>query len=221
MDAFTAIKECHCRMEAFASKDKILLGDITNDFFGDPVDLSDKILWTLDGDSADEISKVLKDVLAAIMSVVQRQYKNYYAMEVTDDLRSKLASARTHNMDSEEVMGMFSAGQARAPRATLLFISSKIRARKNDTLKFILSHPESERIVKTSVAAAAKLKRRALVTASELNKELSRRIADKMQKKKDTDRRKMEEAHARAVGLLQDIFLSVSHFAFFNLQFVF
>ena len=66
-------------MEAFASKDKILLGDITNDFFGDPVDLSDKILWTLDGDSADEFSKVLKDVLAAIMSVVQRQYKNYYA----------------------------------------------------------------------------------------------------------------------------------------------
>ena len=64
-------------------------------------------------------------------------------MEVTDDLRSKLASARTHNMDSEEVMGMFSAGQARAPRATLLFISSKIRARKNNTLKFILSHPES------------------------------------------------------------------------------
>ena len=72
-------------------------------------------------------------------------------MEVTDDLRSKLASARTHNMDSEEVMGMFSAGQARAPRAMLLFISSKIRARKNHTLEFIQSHPEYERIVKTSV----------------------------------------------------------------------
>ena len=139
MDAFTSIKECHCRMEAFASKDKILLEDITTDFFGEAVDVSDKILWTLDGDSDDDFSKVFKDVLAAIMSVVQRQYKNYYAMEVTDDLRSKLASARTHNMDSEEVMDMFSAGQARAPRATLLFISSKIRARKNHTLEFIVT----------------------------------------------------------------------------------
>ena len=60
-------------MEAFASKDKILLDDIINDFFGDPVHLSDKNLWTLDSDTADEFSKVLKDILAAIMSVVQRQ----------------------------------------------------------------------------------------------------------------------------------------------------
>ena len=45
-------------------------------------------------------------------------------MEITDDIRSKLNSARTHNMDSEEVMDMFSASQVRAPRATLLFISS-------------------------------------------------------------------------------------------------
>ena len=74
MDAFTSIKECHCRMEAFASKDKILLVDITTDFFGEPVDVSDKILWTLDGDSDDDFSKVFKDVLAAIMIVVQRQY---------------------------------------------------------------------------------------------------------------------------------------------------
>ena len=35
---------------------------------------------------------------------------------------TKLASANTHQMDSEEVMGMFSASQARAPCATLLII---------------------------------------------------------------------------------------------------
>ena len=37
MDAFIAVKECRCRKEVFASKDKILRNDITNDFFGDPV----------------------------------------------------------------------------------------------------------------------------------------------------------------------------------------
>jgi hypothetical protein len=183
MDAFIAIKECYSCMEVLASKEKIHLEDITQDFFGDPIDVSDKVLWTLDGSSVDEFSMMLKAVLTAIMTVVQRQYKNYYSMEMTDELRSKLASARTHNMDSEEVMGMFSASQARAPRATLLFISSKIRSKKNKTVDFILSHPEPEIIVMTSIAAAAKLKRRAQVSASELKKELSRRIADKMQKK--------------------------------------
>ena len=67
----------------------------------------------------------------------------------------------------------------------------QIRSKKNKTLDYILSHPESERIVKTNVSAAAKLKRRVQIVASELKKELSRRIADKMQKRKDTERRKM------------------------------
>ena len=75
------------------------------------------------------------------MSVVQRQYKNYYLMEITDEIRSKLTSARTRNIDSEEVMGMVSASQGRAPRATLLFICSKIRSKKNKTLDYISSHP--------------------------------------------------------------------------------
>ena len=71
LDAFTAIKECYSRMEAIASKDIILLADITHDFFGDPISPIDKILWTLDGDSVDEFSKMMKAVIVSIMSVVQ------------------------------------------------------------------------------------------------------------------------------------------------------
>ena len=57
-----------------------------------------------------QFSERFKAVLTATMSVIQRQYQRYYAMEVSEDVTSKLESARTHNMDSEEVMGMFSAG---------------------------------------------------------------------------------------------------------------
>ena len=53
LDAFAAIKECYSRMEAIASKDIILLADITHDLFGDPISSIDKIIWTLDGDSVD------------------------------------------------------------------------------------------------------------------------------------------------------------------------
>ena len=135
---------------------------------------------------------MLKAVIVSIMSVVQRQYKNYYSMEITDDIRSKLTSARTHNMDSEEVMGMFSALQIRAPHATLLFISSKIRSKKNKTLDYILSHPESERIVKTSVSAAAKLKCRVRVEASELNKNYNEGSQTKCRKGKTLSEEKWD-----------------------------
>ena len=47
LDAFAAIKECYSRIEAIASKDIILLADITHDLFGDPICPIDKILWTL------------------------------------------------------------------------------------------------------------------------------------------------------------------------------
>ena len=81
--------------------------------------------------------------------------------------------------------------QARAPSATLLFISSKIRAKKNNTTAYISSHAEAEALVMKSVTVAAKLKRSSQKSVVEQQKELSERIADKMQKKQEGERRKM------------------------------
>ena len=193
MDAFDAVKSCYSRMEFQQSKKEIVLEEITTDFFGNAIDCTiDKKVW-LPAANINKFSVRFKAVLTATMSVIQRQYQRYYAMEVSEDVTSKLESARTHNMDSEEVMGMFSAGQSRAPRATLLFLSSKIRAKKNKTLPYLLSHPEAERRVMQSVPAAAKLRRQAQTSAAELQTELSRQIAGKMQKKKTIERRKLED----------------------------
>ena len=172
------------------SKKEIVLEEITTDFFGNAIDCTiDEKVWL----PAADINKILRGSKLSTMSIIQRQYQRYYAMEVSEDVTSKLESARTHNMDSEEVMGMFSAGQSRVPRATLLFLSSKIRAKKNKTLPYLLSPPEAERRVMQSVPAAAKLRRQAQTSAAELQTELSRRIAGKMQKKKTTERRKLED----------------------------
>ena len=102
---------------------------------------------------------MFKAVLVATADVVKRQYLRYFEMEVTEETKQKLDSARTHNIDSEDVMGMFSANQSRAPHATLLFISSKIKAKKNNTLAYLSSHPESETVVRKAVTVGAKLRR--------------------------------------------------------------
>ena len=119
-------------------------------------------------------------------------------MNVTEEIKQKLDSARTHNIDSEEVMGMFSANQSRAPHATLLFISSKIKAKKNNTLAYLSSHPESETLVRKAVTVGAKLRRCTQKSVAELQSELSTRIANKMQKKEQGERmeKKVKEVMA-------------------------
>ncbi|KAK6168629.1 hypothetical protein SNE40_019824 [Patella caerulea] len=192
MDAFNEVNMCSVKVEALMAKDEIKLSDFTEDFFGEKLDHSeDPLIWKDDVDG-NQFSMTMKALLKAVFAVIQRQYKNYYNMEDTAERRQILESARTHNIDSEEVMGMFSANIARAPRATLLFVSSKIRSKKNDTLKFIESHPDKANIIKKSVSLAAHLKRKTQKSIEDLQKELSCRIANKMQKKEQTERRKIQ-----------------------------
>jgi hypothetical protein len=51
-------------------------------------------------------------------------------MDVTDLMLQQTQTARTHNMDAEEIVGMFSALHHRAPSAFMDYQSSKIRVKK-------------------------------------------------------------------------------------------
>ena len=57
--------------------------------------------------------------LSAIIAVLERQYKRYFDIDLTDQLRKETQSARCHYIDPEELMGMFSAAKEHAPNATL------------------------------------------------------------------------------------------------------
>ena len=107
-------------------------------------------------------------------------------------MMEKLSSARTHNMDSEEVMGMFSANQVRAPHASLLFTSSKIRAKNKKTLEFLSEHPDVEITLKKAVPAAAKLRQRVRKSVADLQKEMLQRIMDKIKTIDQSNRKEME-----------------------------
>ncbi|KAK6177153.1 hypothetical protein SNE40_015313 [Patella caerulea] len=192
LDAFSDIKRCSSRVEDLVSLDVIRIGGLKEDFFGDPIEKTDRAIWDEDVDIHD-FSQVMKGVLNSTLEVIMRQYKTYFEMTWDDSTREKLSSARTHNMDSEEVMDMFSAMQERAPAATLLYISSKIRAKKTKTVNYLHKHPDSETVIMQAVPIAAKFRRKTQKSVADLQKEMSRRIIEKQQKKSQVDRKKMEK----------------------------
>ena len=43
------------------------------------------------------------------VDVLEHQYRKYFDVDITEKLKEETKSANTHNIDAEEVMGMFSA----------------------------------------------------------------------------------------------------------------
>jgi hypothetical protein len=75
-------------------------------------------------------SDFFKSCCVATVTVLKRQYARYFAMVVTEDLLEETRSARTHNIDVEEIMGMFSAYRERAKAACMDYLETKMLARK-------------------------------------------------------------------------------------------
>ena len=66
---------------------------------------------------------MLKARLSAAYQVLERQYKKYFANDLTETLKEETLSTRYHNIDAEEIMDMFLAAKQRAPNATLCFFA--------------------------------------------------------------------------------------------------
>ena len=69
-------------------------------------------------------------VMSLSVTVLERQYKKYFEINLTAKLAEETKSARSHNIDAEEIMGMFSAPKKKSPNATICFLSAKMRAIK-------------------------------------------------------------------------------------------
>ncbi|ROI73357.1 hypothetical protein DPX16_23885 [Anabarilius grahami] len=108
----------------------------TTDLFGNELNASDKILEKLQQPPKDTVmfTEMMESCLRAVILVLERQYQQYFdTWTVTEKLKQETTSARSHNMDAEELMGMFSALKKKAPNATICYLSCKMRARKNNT----------------------------------------------------------------------------------------
>ena len=115
-------------------------------------------------------------------------------MELSGELRLETATARLHNFDAEQVIGMLNAARDRAPNATFCFISSKIRAIKNSVTDFLnsLDEAEKEKAVNWAIHAARLRRSANHARLRELQKELCRRDMRKKQQRQDQERRKVE-----------------------------
>lgn len=87
-----------------------------SDFFGNQLDKEDETLAVLLSEPTDKeaFSEMTAACLTGVISVIERQYKRYFDMDLTAQLRKETQSARSHNIDAEEVMGMFSAAKQKA-----------------------------------------------------------------------------------------------------------
>ena len=64
----------------------------------------------------------------------------------------------SHNMDTEEIMSMFSAAKQCTPNSTMSYLWARLRATKNETVDFLdsLEEAERERSVSRSISVARK-----------------------------------------------------------------
>ena len=167
-------------------------------FFGGNLDTeSDRTLRQLLQPPSDleSFSGMMKSVMAASVTVLDRQYKNYFGLDVSERLAEETRSARSHNMDAEEIMGMFSALQKKSPHATICFLSCKMRAQKNRTGDFLNEMEELERdaLIRFATPCARRERQRKRVRQCSIQAEMSARIATKRQEKEGKDRKQAEK----------------------------
>ena len=157
----------------------------TTDIFGKEMDASDATLQALrQAPKEPQFFKVMMGAcIHAIVDVLERQYRKYFDVDITEKLKQETKSARTHNIDAEEVMGMFSAAKQRAPNATICFLSCKMRAQKNRTVEYLDVMPNEQRdaIVKKATKLGLEQQQKRRKNQNDLRVELSKRQAAKQQ----------------------------------------
>lgn len=168
------------------------------DFFGAPLDKSDSTLARLTepppGEGELAFIGMVSALLQSTITVLERQYQKYFAMDVTDQLRLESESARCHNIDAEEIMGMFSALKNKAPNATVCYLASKMRAQKNKTVDYLDSMPPValDDVLKAVVSLARQKRNKRRKRQKDLLKEMAARQAAKQQQRDAAQRKKLE-----------------------------
>ena len=174
------------------------LGDLAvaeRDFFGDEL-VDDSTLSALRKMSVDpQFNTTMQSCLDAIVAVLQRQYQKYFGLDITEKLKEETASARSHNMDAEEIMGMFSALKMKSPHATMSYISCRMRATKNRTIDYLdgLAEEKREDILKKVIKFTRQERSKKKLRQKEVRNELIQREKAKEQERDTKERKKLEK----------------------------
>ena len=191
VESINIVREVIDKIESFAS---LLTPEyaITHDLFGNT--LKDPgpgaALYSL----TDTVVEILRIMMRGAVQVLMKQYKPLLSLSGSefDKLAAESVNARQHNIDAEEVVGMFSAALNKAPSATIQYISARIRAKKNGTLEQIIEHPGTPEEFKKVIKLAGDLRSNRKAQNKSVMVEVRKRILDKKQKRTDKERGKLE-----------------------------
>ena len=170
----------------------------THDLLGGTLDVEgDTALQKLLQQPADleSFCDMMTAVMSVTVTVLERQYKKYFEINLTAKLAEETKSARSHNIDAEEIMGMFSSLKTKSPNATICFLSAKMRAVKNRTVNDYLDTMDAVKqksIVGFAITNGRKERAMKIQKQSVIRMEMSKRIAAKKQKKQTQERKQME-----------------------------
>jgi len=169
------------------------------DFFGNNLDKENSTLLKLREPPKDITlySSMMTACLQTVIDVLERQYKKYFIgdWEISERLRLETKSARSHNMDAEEVIGMFSAAKQKAVNATTCFLSCKMRAQKNRTIDYLdrLEKIKRDQIIIQAIQIGGKQRSKSRMNQNDLDVEASRRLAGKKADKRHNYKKKITE----------------------------
>jgi hypothetical protein len=165
----------------------------SHDFFGNPIDVSRAP--DLFNDVPGEVRAMLSDMLSGILDVLDKQYAKYVNMtpQEMDELTIPTSGARLHNVDAEEVMGMFSASFSKAPNATIPYISAKIRAKKNGVMNQLVHDVPSQKEFDIAIRLANSARRRRKAELKAIIREMQKRRAAKSYEAQQKEVRKIEK----------------------------
>ncbi|KAL8584667.1 hypothetical protein ACOMHN_002396 [Nucella lapillus] len=183
MDAVSVVKELLTSLGESA-KNPMQILDRRTDFFGDSID-ADQYFEALEVLCSREetVRDMIVACLDAIIAVLSRQYSKHFAMDLTEDqeqqFRTETQSAKLHNMDAEAMMGLYSAAKDHAPSATLCYLSSKMRAKKNGVVPLLdaVDADKREHVMAWAVGRARKKRQASHRKVEDIREELSQQAA--------------------------------------------
>ena len=196
IDGISIVKKVLTVVKGYCEKPEGTLYTMT-DFFGNKLAADDETLVKLKQSPVDEplFASMMGMCLLKVAEVLERQYQRYFGIDVINELRKQTESARCHNIDAEEVMGMFSAAKEHAPNATMCYLSSRIRAQKNKVVDYLdnLQSEKREKLVNLAISLGRKQRQNKRKRCIQIKEEISSRLAVKLQKKKMYQRNKLEK----------------------------
>ena len=195
VDAITTVKDVLSTLkQASLKKPEDLLTE-TKDFFGGDLQADTTLRALQEMPPHSSFPEMMGSCLKAAVDVIERQYHRYFSMDITEQLRREASSARTHNIDAEELMGMFSALKQKSPNATMCYLSSRMRACKNHTVSYLdsLNHQKRDDILHKAIKLGRKQRNRRKAKQKILKKEIIRRQKEKEHSREEKNRKALEK----------------------------